>query len=166
MRHSDLSFSGSFNGPARQPINRLNLVPFPATAWEFSRFVSKTVRWSSGESRRMEVGSRRRGRPARIPELAPAARNCSAAWSNKRLKLTRPSRSFWKPQWNFPKSSPPPQQWEAGQLSLVVRTACGGANARVDRASLRSPNCSAPQAARTSRSTGRISLANPSLRAG
>jgi len=36
---------------------------------------------------------------------------------NTQLKLTRPSRSFWRPQWEVPKSSPPPPQWEAGQLS-------------------------------------------------
>jgi hypothetical protein len=37
--------------------------------------------------------------------------------------------------------------------------------ARVDRAMLRSPACSAPQAARTSHSTGQIVFANLSLRA-
>ena len=40
-----------------------------------------------------------------------------------RLKLTRPARSFWKPQGDAPKSSPPRQQWEAGQLS---RESIGG----------------------------------------
>jgi len=34
-----------------------------------------------------------------------------------RLKLTRLTRSFWKRQRNFPKLSPAPEQWEAGQLS-------------------------------------------------
>jgi hypothetical protein len=36
---------------------------------------------------------------------------------NPGLKLTRLARSFWKRQRNFPKFSPAPQQWEAGQLS-------------------------------------------------
>ena len=36
---------------------------------------------------------------------------------NPWLKLTRLTPSFWKRRRNFPKFSPAPPQWEAGQLS-------------------------------------------------
>jgi mannose-6-phosphate isomerase-like protein (cupin superfamily) len=88
------------------------VVIFPSNVWEYD--VLDYFPFPTPEAKVMAAGrdERRRNFKARQGLTSGSgARSLTI-----RLKLTRKSRSFWK-QWNFPKSSPPQQHWEAGQLT-------------------------------------------------